>query len=214
MPSVACAGPSQETCQPTRVIEPKMMIHVIALLTMVGAEAAVPDKPLTAIRPSFQGTPRAFAMPFKDVMRLPMVQVRVNGSRPLWFLIDSGFDQSAIDASVAKELRLRVEDARTEASPGGRVKVGTIRRATLGISRLDLLNVTLESVPFRRLEPFMGHPLDGILGNDLFMAVVVQLDWENEVVRLEDPETFRAPQTAVCRSRSPPRPSLTFGSSR
>jgi hypothetical protein len=90
-----------------------------------------------------------------------------------------------------------VEDARVEASPGGRVEVGTIRRATLAVSRLDLSNVSLQSLPLRALEAIIGHRLEGILGNDLFMAVVLQFDWDSGVVRFEDPEAFRGPEAAV-----------------
>jgi hypothetical protein len=83
-----------------------------------------------------------------------------------------------------------------ERSPGGPVRVGTIHQAMLAVSRLELSGVTLKSLPFRQAEPVLGHRMDGILGHDFLSALVVQFDWGAGVVRVESPETFRAPSTA------------------
>jgi hypothetical protein len=175
------------------------VLAALALLNLLAADAAVPDGGSSAggTTAVFHGAPAALTIPFEDVMRMPMVQVRVNGSRPLWFEIDSGFETSAIDATVAAELKLRVENPRVERSPGGSVRVGTIRRATLALSRLELQNVTLESLSFRQSEPVLGHRMDGILGHDFLSALVAQLDWDAGVLRVETPEAFRAPPAAV-----------------
>src|SRR5882672_6412196 len=54
-------------------------------------------------------TPPAVAIPFELVNRHVMMQVKVNNSRPLSFVLDTGDKFAIIDLNRAKELSLKLE---------------------------------------------------------------------------------------------------------
>src|SRR5471030_1011894 len=68
------------------------------------------------------------------------VNVVVNGSQPLSFLVDSGAAVSAelIDKGVAEKLGLQGEDERTTPAIGGNVRVSFSRPVTLRIGSLEI----------------------------------------------------------------------------
>ena len=56
-------------------------------------------------------------VPFNDDFGLVFFEASVNGSDPLVFLLDTGFDVSILDAGAAERLGLPTLDVRTEAQP-------------------------------------------------------------------------------------------------
>jgi hypothetical protein len=65
-------------------------------------------------------------VPFNDDFGLVFFEASVNGSEPLVFLLDTGFDVSILDAGAAARLGLPTLDVRTEAQPGGELEVGQL----------------------------------------------------------------------------------------
>jgi predicted aspartyl protease len=78
---------------------------------------------------------------------LVWVDVSVNGSDPLPFLLDTGFEYSVIDAGVAADLSLPVSDPDTVPQPGGQAEVGMTRATVLSVSGGDLRYRPLRAIP-------------------------------------------------------------------
>src|SRR5262245_40564546 len=134
--------------------------------------ASVSPKPLTTLR-------------YEDRDHLVFLSVRIDGSRPLTFVLDSGAPHSVVDSSTAVALKLRaMSDDRTGASG----------RGTVGRQHLPPLVLHVGDVRLRVADPWaidLRHvglgPIDGLVGADLFKQYVVQVNPESRTLTLYDP---------------------------
>jgi len=138
-------------------------------------------------------------LPLDMPFGLPFVRVRLEGSRPLWFLVDTGFGTSVVDASRAKSLGLRVEEKQVVPMPGGEVETGRAPGLRLSLPGLDLPGRTLLVVPLAQMQPYVGHDVDGIIGHDVIAAHVVTIDYARRRIRFDPPGgyTYRGRGAAV-----------------
>jgi TPR repeat protein len=111
----------------------------------------------------------------------PIVPVRVNDSKPLRLLFDSGSSMSFLTERAASKLKLK-----TNASVKvGSQLVGTIGGLTFSLAGASYRPRAVAVHPMkgeRILDPF----LDGILGADFLQHFVVELDYRAGKVRLRD----------------------------
>ena len=114
------------------------------------------------------------------------VNVVVNGSQPLSFLVDSGAAVSAelIDKGVAEKLGLQGEDERTTPAIGGNVRVSFSRPVTLRIGSLEIPPAKLALLSLSDNDEAEGHKVDGILGFPFFAAFNPEIDYKNQKMRL------------------------------
>jgi Aspartyl protease/PDZ domain len=127
---------------------------------------------------------------FDDDFSLVFLEVTVDGSPPLSFLLDTGFDVSVLDAGTAAKLGLASQQTRVEAQPGGDVETGRLAPVALGVGPLHVPDVPLITVPLAALQRFVGRRVDGILGHDPLERYVVDIDYPRRRLRLLDPAGF------------------------
>lgn len=109
----------------------------------------------------------AIRVPFDNAFGLVWVMVSVGDTDSLAFVLDTGFDYSLINASVAGRLGLDIEEPQLVPQPGGAVEVGAVSGVTLGIGGVQVGPLTLQAVPLAGLEPVVGRRLDGVIGHDV-----------------------------------------------
>jgi hypothetical protein len=181
-----CSLPTQSTGN-TRFPRNLALAAGLVLLT---ATIALAETPATAPRPVAD-------LPLKLIVgRVPIVQVTIGG-RPLAVLPDTGADDDILNARIARELKLHVLDPKVIEQPGGAIEMGQIEGAQLKIGSVPIQNLAMVSAPLDPLQPFIGQPLDGILGYGFFSQFVVEFDYAARRVRLFAPETYVAPPKAV-----------------
>lgn len=110
--------------------------------------------------------------------KLPMVQVRVNGAGPYWFIVDSGASRTVLDAGLVEELGLKItgEGATTGTGQG-----------SVPLRYVGSVDVALDGMNYKS-EPYVidlsGTPLSkqvrGLVGSEIFKSHVVQLDPERQ----------------------------------
>ncbi len=126
---------------------------------------------------------------FNNVVYLP---VSVNGSEPLEFALDTGApDVSAVGLTPASMLGLTEGAAMTV--HGASQKQLDVRRldgVVLSVGGIDVRNLRAVALPLERLEPFWGHPMDGILGGNVLQQVVTCVDYSRGHVTFVRPEAF------------------------
>jgi hypothetical protein len=160
-------------------------------LLLLTATIAVAQTPATAPRPVAE-------LPLELILgRVPIVQVTIGGSRPLAVLPDTGADNDILNARIAREFKLHVLDPKVIEQPGGAIEMGQIEGVQLKIGAVPVQNLAMVSAPLDPLQPFIGQPLDGILGYGFFSQFVVEFDYAAKRVRLFAPETYVAPPKAV-----------------
>ena len=129
--------------------------------------------------------------------RVTFAQVTIGGSRPLAVILDTGADDDILNARIARELKLHVLNPKVIDQPGGAIEMGQIENVQLKIASVPVPNLAMVSAPLDPLQPFIGQPLDGILGYGFFSQFVVEFDYAAQRVRLFAPETYVAPPKAV-----------------
>jgi hypothetical protein len=131
---------------------------------------------------------------FEITSNKPFVRVRINGSDPRWFVLDTGCRGSSIIArECAERLGLALgAESQTRMGAGQGVSVGL---SSTGPVTLDVAGDTLGApglyvIPFDHVTPYEGRTIDGLLGEDYMLRHVIELDYQRQVIRVFDPETY------------------------
>jgi predicted aspartyl protease len=129
-------------------------------------------------------------IPFELSGKHIFLKCRVNGSAPLWFLLDTGAYLSVIDERRALALGLVKRGGVSIGSVVGEAEVSYINDVSLDLPGARLSLPVVASAQLNFLESVAGRTVDGILGSELFRECVVEIDYERRVVKLYDPATF------------------------
>jgi hypothetical protein len=130
---------------------------------------------------------------FDLVLRHILIDVSVNNSRPLPFILDTGDKFAVIDLDRAKQLGLKLQGDIQSGAAGAAVIHGSyVQDSSFTIPALSRFSqpVTL-AFPLKSLEAPLGHEIDGVIGGDFIKEFVIELDYQSHVVRLFDKATFR-----------------------
>jgi hypothetical protein len=130
----------------------------------------------------------ALNIPLEIDNNIILMQVGVNGSRPLRFIFDTGASHTIIHSRRAAELGLKPEGEELSGNATG----GTIRgRMTSGVSLkaggAEVSNQQIGLVDFA-VPP--GFEFDGVIGYDFINEFVIEIDYINKTMNLYDPRTY------------------------
>ncbi|HEV7860099.1 MAG TPA: aspartyl protease family protein [Pyrinomonadaceae bacterium] len=134
----------------------------------------------------FASGQKAPGIPFETSNNLIFVQMRVNKSEPLWFVLDTGASYTFIKQRRAQALSLKVEKNEKvfEGQP-------YVKGVTLTLPGVELLNQNIVTAPTAFLEPSVGRAVDGILGYDIFHNFVVEIDYSRRLINLSEPRSYQ-----------------------
>ena len=160
---------------------------LLLLLFFTTASFTPQTAPVTSTKPE------PVSIPFELVTRHIVVKTKVNNSRPLSFIFDTGDKVGIIDMDRAKELglklqgQIRVGGAGAETLPGAMVQDAHWSLVGLdGFSQPVFLAMPLNNISAR-----FGHDIDGIIGSDFIKQFVVEVDYETQQLRLHDKSKFK-----------------------
>ncbi len=131
-------------------------------------------------------------IPFDLATRHIMVKVRVNNSRPLSFVLDTGAHLALVRAQTAAELGLSLYGSVNSGGAGAGTMVGhRVRDARWTLVGLEGFSqpVTL-ALPFPALPAGLGQDVDGIIGGEFLREFVVEFDYQARVMTLHDRKKF------------------------
>lgn len=115
------------------------------------------------------------------------LQVRVNDSEPLWFLLDTGAATSVLNTSTAKALGLQLQGKAEGRGAGeGSVDVNFAKDVTYQLPGVTIEGQTAATISLASLEPLLGRAVDGILGYDMISRFVVEIDYADNRLQLYD----------------------------
>ena len=138
----------------------------------------------------FDADRAALRIPFELYANVILLRARVNNSRPLWFLLDTGAAGSLIDSRHARTLGLkRLGDADINGM-GGSVKGSYYGGATFELPGVRLFDRKVVGMPLGPLFARFGRRVDGIIGYDLFKLCVVEVDYAAKTINLYDPRSY------------------------
>ena len=130
--------------------------------------------------------------PFQLTDSLIYIQASINGSHPLWMMLDTGSSVTVFDETVSKMLGIRFLDEGNVDGPGqGSVqKLAFANHATLMFAGEEMGDQTVATLPLEWFSREVGRSTDGFLGSDVFRNYVVEIDYANQVLRFYDPAAY------------------------
>ena len=114
------------------------------------------------------------------------IPVRLNGSAPLWFEVDSGGGGALLFIDMAKAMGLGIQPTAygASASPAD----GSAEPDLRARANADLSGLRLNDQELVIKQKLLGK--DGILGLATLARYVVEFDYETPAIRLHDPKAF------------------------
>src|SRR5262249_23790897 len=119
------------------------------------------------------------------------VNVRVNGSRPLSFILDTGASNHFLNEGRAEEfgiLHKKLGEHNNVGTGEGATKLAAVKNVSLNMDGIELKDKTIYVVNMDKLESIVGHSIDGILGAEIFNRFIVGIDFLAQTVTLSNPE--------------------------
>jgi hypothetical protein len=142
---------------------------------------------LAKARPAEAAGRKAIEAPIELHHNRPIVSVRVNDSKPLRLLFDSGSGLSTLTERAASKLNVKPTGKKFQF---GSEIVDSLEGVTLYLAGASYRPRTVALHPMksqRMLDPF----LDGILGADLLEHFVVELDYRAKRIRLRELNKYK-----------------------
>jgi aspartyl protease len=135
---------------------------------------------------------RSTSIHFQLTDSLIFMQASLNGSQPLWMILDTGSSVTVFDESVSKTLGLRFNGEGNVYGPGqgSAQKLAFASHAALRLADAELDDQTVATMPLDWFSRELGRTTDGFLGSNIIRNYVVEIDYANQVLRLLDPATY------------------------
>lgn len=132
------------------------------------------------------------AIPFELYFNEIYVQVRVNNSEPLWFVVDSGAGGWIVDRAHATRLGLHLEQdtAQGTGAGSGTYGVSYVKDVTFSLLDFNIPVPLIGVIDLSAHKSQIGRELEGLIGFDFFEKFIVEIDYESRVIRLFDPKTY------------------------
>src|SRR5260370_23548539 len=123
--------------------------------------------------------------------------VRINGSGPLSFVLDSGSTRILIDRKLATDLGLQANGKGSLQGAGaGRIPIEFIHDVRLAFPGVESTGFEMSTADLQPLEKSLGAKVDGILGYEVLSRFVITVDYEAKSLTFTLPEAFRPSATA------------------
>jgi predicted aspartyl protease len=146
------------------------------------------------------GDQKKVKLPFLASNSLILLPVSINGSQPLYFLLDTGvranllFSKTMGD-SLGLSYTRRVGMIGADGSTTVWAQVSPMNTLDLGGVEGRLQSLLVLEEDFLELESVIGIPVYGILGHEFFKHNAVKIDYEQQVVTFYPPDAlaFKSP---------------------
>lgn len=182
------------------MISRRALIPRLALLGAAGGTLWLVRDRLPWLGPdiAFAGGKPTPWLPITSGAELPEVDVAVNGTT-VRAMIDSGAQVSAIDAALAKRLRLK----RTTALPflaygvSGNPAITHTVALDLSVPGFRASSVRAATLGLRELSGIGGRDFAMLIGRDVLSQIVVEADMPGQRLRLLPPGVYQPPRDAL-----------------
>jgi hypothetical protein len=124
------------------------------------------------------------------------IPATVNG-RKVEVLLDSGADTTVLDKSFAKSIGRDMVGSGVAVGSGGEQESGYAKDVTISIGSMTLKAPTVAVIDLAEVANRIAIPLPVILGKDVFLQSIVDIDPSGPTIAFHDPATFTPPQGAT-----------------
>lgn len=150
-----------------------------------GISASKPRKSVTQVR--FASGNSTLNIPLEIDNNIILMRVRVNNSKPLKFIFDTGASSSVINSRRAAELGLKPQGEARGHGTGGKFRGSYTKGVSLSVEGTEVSHQLIALLPFPAVS---GFEFDGIIGYDFINQFVVEIDYQNKIMNLYNPRTY------------------------
>ena len=130
---------------------------------------------------------------FDPANNLIVIPATINGKGPFRFLLDTGASNHVIKRELAQTLGLKViGDGEIEAGSQGKLSAGLVDVAEMRVGDFALERQHFFVAPFPS-----SYPFDGFIGAVLFQRYIVNINFQQSLITLVEPDTFRSRGTGI-----------------
>jgi predicted aspartyl protease len=149
--------------------------------------------------------PKVTEIPFELVGEYIMVPVTIQDTR-LSFVFDTGATSTVLDSTTAVTLKITPQNQTTAQGASGSSRYQLSRIASVNIHDLELKNLTAIHVSLLSLSRSLGAKIDGIIGNDVLLNRVTEINYDTRMIRLLN----SVDESSISSSRKIPFIDLSF----
>lgn len=172
-------------------------LRVLAMALSIVSVALCAGASDTSRKATFAAGDRKSTFGFDWRNGMIVVPVRLNGSRPLSFVLDSGSTRMIVDRALATSLGLKTSGSDSLQGAGsGRIPIEIIHDVGIALPGIESTGYEFSTADLQPLETSLGVKVDGILGYELFSRFVVTLDYEAKTMTLNSPGAFHISNAA------------------
>jgi Aspartyl protease/PDZ domain len=159
-------------------------IVVVLITSATGWSQAAPDH-------KFYSESKRAVIPFDLYKNQIFVPMQVNGSRPLWFILDTGANTAALDEATALEIGLKPEGAGATQGVGSNdVQMKFLKNIKFALPELDFIDDEIITLDYRPNFAFQGRETHGIFSYDFLKRFVVTIDYEKRLLTVTEPDAL------------------------
>ena len=125
-------------------------------------------------------------VPIIYFQRLIFLEVSLNGTNGLLFLLDTGANTSAVDDSTGDKLGLTTSRIDSVEGSAGVITVPMVTVGSLSVESAIVNNLELTKYSLAHSLAPPGRKLDGILGTDFMKHFIITIDFRDSVITLAD----------------------------
>jgi hypothetical protein len=115
-------------------------------------------------------------------------RVRINGSDPLWYSLDSGAGTNYIDRGAARRVALPAgEKGHVQGAGTGDVEVERVKDVSFEMPGLTSHQHQVNIVDLEPVQEAWGRRLDGFFGYDFLIRYLVTIDYASKSLTVADP---------------------------
>lgn len=174
----------------TETILSRKSVTVYDEIRVNGSEKVSFTKPTERRDSSILSNKPSVSVPFNFENNHLMVMTRVNGSSPIWFMIDTGARFTVINQERLKEFNLKSYGGLKTQGGGNDVTGAYVDGVTYRLGDAEVRDQHAAVLSLQGLEKVYGMPLGGILGYDFVSRFVIQADYPSSTLTLFDPARF------------------------
>ena len=124
------------------------------------------------------------------------IPATVNG-RAVEVLLDSGADTTVLDKSFARSIGRETIGAGVATGSGGEMESGYAKNVEIKIGKMTLNLPTVTVIDLAEVSNRIAIPLPVILGEDVFLQSIVDIDPSKPTIAFHDPAAFTPPPGAT-----------------
>ncbi len=133
----------------------------------------------------------AASFPFEQYGAHSFIKVKINNSKELDFIFDTGDGLTVLNIERAKELGMSSGTEAITASAEGTISGKLVKHNELSVGGAPIHNVKVYETSLAHLEISIGKGIDGIIGYDILKNYVVSMNYDKGKIELYAPSGYQ-----------------------